>query len=277
MINEIDRKEVFSITGRYYTAHGPLKVIDSSFTPYVLKFPNGRSDNDSITKEFLCHFLLKTWNIPTPEIIILTIPPNILEECTLLEEREKIIIKDYNCFGSKMLLNSIDLMEFITAKDNVSLRRIKNPYDLIKIALFDIWVENEDRRPSNNNLLLNPIGKSFEITAIDHSFTFSTLSFNELVHTGVNFSYNDSILHSTLAKSIIHKQEWSKDLCLKYREMFYLCIQNAETLFLNNDINFADNYLFTNENRTFLYNFLFNKERNEGVLEEFFYIINTIK
>lgn len=38
MITDIDKKEVFSIISRYDTVHGPLKVIDSSFTPYVLKF-----------------------------------------------------------------------------------------------------------------------------------------------------------------------------------------------------------------------------------------------
>lgn len=242
-----------------------------------MKFPNNRFDNDSITKEFLCHFLLKSWSIPTPEINILTIPHDLLEECTLLKKREKNYIKDYNCFGSKMLLNSIDLIEFISAKDKVSLRRIKNQFDLLKIALFDIWVENEDRKPSNNNLLLNPFGKSFEITAIDHAYTFSTLNFNELVHTDVNFSYNDSILYSPLARSIINNQKWNNDLCLKYREMFYLCVQNAENLFLNSNKNIVDNHLFTSENRTFLHNFLFNKKRNAAVLEEFFHIIETIK
>ena len=174
----IDKKKVISITDKYDTFHGPLKVLDESFDPYVLKYPINLKDN-SIAKEFICHFLLKSWKIPTPEIAILSVSPELLEHCNFLKNRDKDIINKSICFGSKMLLHSLDMNNFITAKDAVSQQKIKNLSGLLKIALFDIWVENEDRKPTNNNLLLNPVGASYVINAIDHAFTFSTQDFKE--------------------------------------------------------------------------------------------------
>ncbi|MDD3908846.1 MAG: hypothetical protein PHN86_02680 [Proteiniphilum sp.] len=272
----INKRKVISITGRYNTFQSPLKVIDESFEPYVLKFPCNLNDN-SIIKEFICHFLLKSWKIPTPEIAILSVPTDLLESFKPLEKRERNIINNTICFGSKMLLNSIDMNNFLTARDLVSQRRIRNSLDLLKIALFDIWVENEDRKPTNNNLLLNPVGKSFEIYAIDHAFTFSTLDFKDIKHEDVSFSYNESILLSSLAKSIIKKQKWDDVTCSKYEEMFYLCIKDAETLFLNISDNLIANQLINSEDKTLLHNFLFNSKRNRAVIGEFFYIINSIK
>lgn len=273
---QLDKRNVISITGKYETMHSPLKVLDGNFNPYVLKYPINLKDN-SIAKEFICHFLLKSWKIPTPEIAILSVSPDLLEHCEFLKNRDKDIIKKSICFGSKMLLHSLDMNNFIAAKDAVSRRRIKNLSDLLKIALFDIWVENEDRKPSNNNLLLDSTSVSYEINAIDHAFTFSTLDFNDLRCSDLNFSVNDSILYSPLAESFIKKQKWDKDLCTKYKEMFYLCIKEAKALFLNISDILIDNQLINSEDKTLIYSFLFNNKRNQAVIEEFFYIINSIK
>lgn len=276
MDNKVERKVVASIIDRYETAHGPLKVLDSSYTPYVLKFPKNRFDNGSIIKEFICHFLLKSWMIPTTEIASLSVSSELLESCSFLTNREKELIENYDCFGSKLLINAVDLMHFITADNTVAQRKIMNPSDIIKIALFDIWVENEDRKPSNNNLLLNTSGDLFEIIPIDHAYTFSSLNFEELKHRSVNFSFNDSILHSPLATSIVKKTKLDAEFFNKYENMFYICIENAESFFSKNIDILSDNLAFTDEDKTFLSSFLFNKRRNRLVWEEFIYIINTI-
>lgn len=272
---QLNKRDIISITGKYETFHSPLKVLDETLEPYVFKYPLNLKDN-SIAKEFICHFLLKAWKIPTPEISILSAPPELLENSNFLNKREKHIINNSVCFGSKMLLHSMDMNIFINAKNAAAMRKIKNPKDLFKIALFDIWVENEDRKPTNNNILLNPVGDSFEINAIDHAFTFSTQDFKELKYSSVNFSVNESILSSPLAESI-KKQIWNKDFYSKFEEMFYLCIKDAEALFSNISDNLIHNQLINSEDKTLLNSFLFNSKRNPAVLEEFYYIINSIK
>lgn len=273
---QLNKRDVISITDKYETFHHPLKVLDEALDPYVFKYPTNLKDN-SIAKEFICHFLLKAWKIPTPEIAILSTPYELLENCNLLNNREKQIINNSVCFGSKMLLHSTDMNSFINAKNVVALRKIKNPKDLLKIALFDIWVENEDRKPTNNNLLLNPVGDSFEINAIDHAFTFSTQDFKELKYSTVNFSVNESILSSPLGESIIKNQIWDKDNYSMLEKMFYLCIEDAKTLFSNISDNLIDNQLINREDKTLLNSFLFNSKRNPAVIKEFFYIVNSIR
>ena len=119
-----------------------------------------------------------------------------------------------------MIYDAIELNNFIEAKNKASQKRVLNSDDIFKIALFDLWVENEDRRPTNNNILLCPDKRGLILNAIDHAFTFSKLNFNELTYNTLNFSDNDSILYSTLAKSIIVSTKFNSGFYLKSEEMF---------------------------------------------------------
>jgi hypothetical protein len=267
-----------SIIRQYDTeGHSPLQVLADDFTAYVLKFPNNSNDNSALIKEFICHYLLKTWSIPTPDIVGLTVLPEVLKECQFITSREKRLVGSCTCFGSKLLLNSIELMDFITAENKTSQKKILNSTDILKIGLFDIWTENEDRKPSNNNILLEHSKKGFILNPIDHAFTFSSVEFSELNYNNVNFSVNDSILYAPLAKSIIEKTKFDNAACSHIKEMFYLCIENAKNNYCKIADNVPVNLNFADNDEAFLSKFLFNKERNIAVLEEFFYIISTLK
>ena len=184
MIENLSYKQTISIISQYDTeGHSPLKVIADDFKTYVLKFPKNMSDKNSIVKEFLCHYLLKCWSIPTPPIVGLSIPHDVLINSPIISKREKGLIGDTICFGSQLLYDAIELNDFIEAKNKTSQKRVLNSEDIFKIALFDLWIENEDRRPTNNNILLCPDKKGLILNAIDHAFTFSTLNFNELNYT----------------------------------------------------------------------------------------------
>lgn len=278
MIKKLLYKQVNSIVKRYDTeGHSPLLVFAEDFSPYVLKFRNNSSDNYSIAKEFICHYLLKCWAIPTPDISGLIVDSEIAMQCDKLRDREKRLINNSTCFGSRLILNAFELMNLVTAENVTAQKRIINTKDLLKIALFDIWVENDDRRPSNNNILLEPRGKNFIINAIDHAFTFSTLIFKELQYTDVCFSHNDSILYTPLGKSIIRKTKVDRAYYEQLKEMFYLCVGNAKNNFHEIISNIPDNLFFTKEDETFLADFLFNDKRNNNVFHEFSYIVNSIK
>lgn len=277
MIEKLSYKQTLSIISQYQTeGHSPLKVIADDFKTYVLKFPKNMYDKNSIVKEFLCHYLLKCWSIPTPPIAGLLVPHDLLVNCLYISKREKALIGDNVCFGSQLLPYAIELNNFIEAKNKTTQKRVLNSDDIFKIALFDLWVENEDRRPTNNNILLNPNKKGLIINAIDHAFTFSTLNFNELQNSTLNFSDNDSILFSTLAKSIINSTKINRAFFTSMEEMFYLCIEKVNVSFLQISNNIPDNLEFTEEDKTFLAEFLFNKQRNATVFQEFCYILNSI-
>jgi hypothetical protein len=277
MIENLSYKQTITIISQYDTeGHAPLLVLADDFEKYVLKFPKNASDKNSIVKEFLCHYLLKYWSISTPFIAALSVPHDLLVNSTFLSRRDKVLIGDNICFGSKLIPNAVELNDFIEAKNKTSQKRVLNSEDIFKIALFDIWVENEDRKPTNNNILLDPNKKGFILNAIDHAFTFSTLNFNELNFPPLNYSYNESILYSTLAKSIIDNTKLNREFYTKSEEMFYLCIQNVEDNFSKIVDNTPENLGFSEEDRTILAEFLFNKERNVLVFQEFCYILNSI-
>lgn len=277
MIEKLSYKQTITIISQYDTeGHSPLKVIADDFKTYVLKFPKNRADKNSIIKEFLCHYLLTCWSIPTPPIAGLSISLDLLIQSPIISEREKRLIGDNVCFGSELIYDAIELNNFIEAKNKASQKRVLNSDDIFKIALFDLQVENEDRRPTNNNILLCPDRKGLILNAIDHAFTFSTLNFNELTYNTLNFSDNDSILYSTLAKSIIVSTKFNSEFYLKSEEMLYLCIENVTNLFPQIIDNLPESLEFTDEDRTILADFLFNKKRNGFVFQEFCYILNSI-
>ena len=276
MIEDLPYRKTLSIISQYETeGHSPLKVIADDFKTYVLKFPKNMSDKNSIVKEFLCHYLLKCWTIPTPQIAGLTISNDLLLNSPIVSKRNKMLIGNNVCFGS-LLLNTIELNNFIEAKNKTTQKKVLNSNDIFKIALFDLWIENEDRRPTNNNILLCPNKKGLILNAIDHAFTFSTLGFNDLKYSTLSFSDNDSILYSNLAKSIIFNTKINRDFLTNMEEMFYLCIENVTVSFPQIVNNIPDNLEFTEEDRTILAEFLFNKQRNVLVFQEFCYILNSI-
>ncbi len=46
-------------------------------------------------------------------------------------------------------------------KNKRDFNKFSKPLDFIKIAVFDNWIANKDRKVSNPNLLLQEVGGSF--------------------------------------------------------------------------------------------------------------------
>ncbi|MDA3854600.1 MAG: hypothetical protein PF444_10240 [Bacteroidales bacterium] len=269
-----NRQKVIAIIQRYTTeGHSPYLVIDSELDQYVLKTPNNRNDKESLIKEFLCAILLYYWEIDMPQSAILEVNKG------LKFDDDKDLSNDFTLsdvfYGSKHIKNSIDLSKIFSSEGKVSLNKISNREALLKIALFDIWIENEDRRPSNNNLLLCPSGGNFILNPIDHAFTFSSLSFDIINPDYVAFSDNDSILHTSLGEGVIGELKKNRTWEVDIKEYFYLCIENvkANIEYIYNSI--PSELGMTQSYRTNLSEFLFNKRRNQEVFEQFMYIVNS--
>jgi hypothetical protein len=47
-------------------------------------------------------------------------------------------------------------------------KNLRNSMDLFWIAVFDIWIANEDRNANNYNLLMVEANEDFSIIPIDH-------------------------------------------------------------------------------------------------------------
>jgi len=268
----LKKLKVISIEKQYTTkGHSPYLVIADDFSRYVLKTPHNQKDLHSIKKEFLCHLLLKVWKIASPDIACLKI-----EDETLAEKINGSKILGYH-FGSQHIANSIDAQSFFTFNKKPSRNKVLNLDDLFKIAYFDIWTSNGDRKPTNQNLLFCPKNNSLELMAIDHAATFESLPFQQLnASWGANFSFNDSILNISAAKNLIPKKKglkaWTQDLLDKA----YLCIAETEK---NYDATLAqlpkEIRLSETESKT-LRSYLFDQKRNKSVKELFLSIVQDI-
>jgi hypothetical protein len=81
------------------------------------------------------------------------------------------------CFGSRYndYGKEIDFSIGVIRDDARIIKKIRNKEHLLSIALFDLWMANEDRNHNNYNLLLNTDPEYFFVP-IDHEKCFNTNS-----------------------------------------------------------------------------------------------------
>lgn len=264
MIEELKYLEAISVIEEITTdGHSPLKVLCNDFSQYYIKNSSGKAPNYTILNEFVCHYLLRLWNIPTPDIAAILLLPERLPED--LSERHKKHFYHTLTFGSKKVENSTELNSFLSGK-KINLNQFVNPEVIVRIGLFDIWVENTDRKPTNMNLLIAEKGKKFEFYAIDNAFTFDTLAYRDL-YFGITNTWDQSILNTDLARVIVKtylKQgKWIDSL----RDYFYICIAGCQQHF-DEIVNNLPKELCFDELKEDLRSFLFNENRNKLVFEE---------
>jgi hypothetical protein len=269
MIKALEEVRIVQVIKEFQTeGHRPLHVLADDYeTTYVAKCGSGRKPENFLINEILCHYFLKEWSIPTPDIAILKILPSILPPD--LAPKYKNYKYDGLWFGSKFIEKTIDVTEFIKVQRKPDFRRIYNPNDLLLIGLFDIWVENDDRKPSNSNLLLIPHESRSLICAIDHSFTFCSMNHHNLPIGVVSASFNDTILHSSIASSVLKYNKINRNSLKTLEERFYLCLQNCENNYKQVANNMPEYLGFTQESVNVVYEFLFDHRRNKKVFEDF--------
>jgi hypothetical protein len=141
----------------------------------------------------VCTKLLQELSIPVPEQALITINENSISPGQL-KVNKKYIRDGVIAWGSKEILQADLVKEIELIRKKKEFNRLKNPADLIRIAIFDLWVDNADRHQENYNLLLKMEEGKLKIIAIDHAFTFGGLK-------GMNI-FNPSILPSSYKKLI---------------------------------------------------------------------------
>lgn len=156
--------------------HAPLKFFCSSNNIYYCKYLNSYSklEFNCLAYEVISNFLLNQLHIPTPKIALVKISNDTLDKTKIKFNRR---LKEGNiCFGSKEVKLAQEL-QAIQDFTKVDFNRLINPEDIIKIAIFDLWVDNTDRGRFfddgiNYNLLIESIGSKQRIIAFDNAFIF---------------------------------------------------------------------------------------------------------
>ncbi|WP_139855661.1 HipA family kinase [Aequorivita sinensis] len=201
----------------------PLLVTCDDFRDWVCKYDRFPKYlfNELIASEFA-----KIWGIKTPEICLI----NVKKEHIPNDKFPQLQLGwfDKECFGSLYLETSKELdHSMVSLFDEKSFRdKIADKADFLKIALFDIWIANEDRNHNNFNLLLyvSPEKINF-FYAIDHVNIFNSTFLDYGI---AELTEDDSIIKTDVAKILFGKDRKLTDIVNNLVEMLYICTKECE-------------------------------------------------
>jgi hypothetical protein len=105
-------------------------------------------------------------------------------------------------------------------------RKITDKDILVSIAMFDLWMANEDRHQGHYNLLLQEENEEFKIIPIDHEFIFNTNCLNN-ERPVVILTENESLFSSDVFKALISRRRRNEILANwdDFKNLHYLRIQ----------------------------------------------------
>lgn len=210
MINSIPILTAVKILHCYETNSLPLQVLCDDNEIYVIKTMfKTHPPLEDLVNETLCNYFFQCWDIPVPEPAIIKFDTILIEQ--YLAEGNGINKKytgfkfsDHYFFGTKFLQSTteIDLYN-LSLKDKRDYKKYQNPLDLIKIAVFDKWIANMDRRSDNPNILIDTSSEKFAFIPIDNTQAFAGQSMYKALNIAVmNPPNNKSILDTPITKSI---------------------------------------------------------------------------
>lgn len=144
----------------------PFIIRDSSDDQYVVKGVNGVGQQ-SLVSELICSELARRCGLPIAEYALMRFPAGMLDFS--IEPRAGDL-KGGLAFASKVAPHSQDLLFSQTSEIDAATQQ--------RILLFDIWVNNEDRRLSsqggNVNLLWSAV---CGLVVIDHNLAFDPINY----------------------------------------------------------------------------------------------------
>lgn len=178
-----------------------IHLNDYEFNLYVVKHSNGRIPASKLANELIASFFLKIWGIKTPDSAFVQVNTNHLDSLD-----KSLVQPSYfkiPCWGTHFYQESTEFLQFFNQTESWERKKFVNPLDLLKIALFDLWVSNDDRTSNNPNILVVAEKEGFEFLAIDHEAIFNG---NNLEKGLYELNLYDSLIYHPAVKRILGKK-----------------------------------------------------------------------
>lgn len=177
------------IEQQFRTGEEPVLVMCSDVNIYVCKYMRSSSVAYKLACEFIGAKLAQAWQLNTPEISLVNIRHAHWEGINLPHSISAPSI------GSRCLYGVVDITPTTYAKVSANTETLRQ---LMKIALFDFWVANEDRNANNANLMYDMNQEQF--VSIDYGCIFNTATFDYPLS---QLTSTDTILWSDLFKHLL--------------------------------------------------------------------------
>ena len=177
-----------SIKKQYGTGEEPVLALCSDRNEYICKYMRSSGTPYKLICEIIGAILANKWGLRIPDFALISL---LAEHWTPF----RTINLYAPAFGSKVQHNVIDVNATWNKDILISLAIQEQ---ILNIALFDIWVANEDRNWNNANLLYDVI--SNDLIVIDHGCILNTATFDYNLSL---LTQNETILYSDLAHFIL--------------------------------------------------------------------------
>ncbi len=176
------------IERQFPTGEEPVLVMCSDMNAYVCKYMRSSAAAFKLACELIGSRMAMAWQLNTPDIALVKIKSEHWEGRFLQHSISAPSI------GSRRMEGVVDITPSTYADVTPSTTILRQ---LMKIALFDFWIANEDRNVNNANLLYDLVfGK---LVSIDYGCILNTATFD---YPMSQLTTNESILCSDLFQHI---------------------------------------------------------------------------
>lgn len=192
----------------YQTGDRPILVLCSDGYHYICKYKQPGYSANKLASELIGGAFASLWRIPTPQVSLVVNDPIIWENSGITHDTVAPLL------GSLKMENVFDVSSFNCDQVKMSQRTLSQ---ILKIALFDLWIANEDRTSNNYNLLYDL--RLQNIVSIDYGGIFNSGILGMPIY---QLNENDSILYSDL-------YAWLKRADFKYSfQDFSSCVSMCQ-------------------------------------------------
>ena len=200
---------VKSIERQYLTGEEPVLVMCSDKNAYICKYMRSSFAAYKLACELIGAQMAMAWRLNTPEIAFVKIRPS----HWLKGSNTALTV------GSRKMEGVVDITPTTNREVKSSAKTLTQ---LLKIALFDFWIANEDRNANNANLLYDV--EQEDLVSIDYGCIFNTATFEFPLS---QLTSTDTILYSDLFQCLIQdKSLTSLETLFKPLRAYYLACVN---------------------------------------------------
>lgn len=194
-ITEIPKEHCYETRGSR-----PVRVLCNDLNYYVCKYATGPGFPSILFNELLAASFLKLWKLPVPDFGFVQIKTGHVKQTGYPYH-----FFEKPAFGSLFSGELKEVDKFFLVEPLVRKVSENGIIQFLKIALFDIWLCNEDRHFENPNLLYDLKINSF--VPIDHAFCFNS---NNLDEEPYLISDNESILETPFLNRFFNRHLQTK-------------------------------------------------------------------
>lgn len=189
----------------YQTGDRPVLILCEDGFHYICKFKQPGCSANKLVYELIGSEFARIWKIATPYNRLIVNDPIIWDDKGISHDLVAPL------WGSRKMDSVFDLSDINYNQIKISSGSLSQ---FLTIALFDLWIANEDRTCNNYNLLYDM--KLEEIVSIDYGGIFNSGILNGAIY---QLNADDSILSSNLFERL---NKASSSTIFNYIYSFYL-------------------------------------------------------